>query len=45
MALKIKILLGLTTLLASRVGAIDNGLAITPQMGCKNAFKFLFLSI
>jgi hypothetical protein len=42
MALKSTLLLGVTALLASRVGAVDNGLAITPQMGCKKVFEILF---
>jgi hypothetical protein len=35
MAFKNILLLGVTALFASRVGGVDNGLAITPQMGCK----------
>jgi hypothetical protein len=42
MALKNTLLIGVTALLASRVGAVDNGLAITPQMGCKKYSKSYF---
>jgi len=28
--------------LASKVGAVDNGLAITPQMGCESFFSEYF---
>jgi hypothetical protein len=39
MAFKNILLLGVTALFASRVGGVDNGLAITPQMGCKKALE------
>ena len=44
MAFKNILLLGVTALFASRVGGVDNGLAITPQMGCKKALEPAFSS-
>jgi hypothetical protein len=36
MAFRSTIFAAAAALLASRAGAVDNGLAITPQMGCKS---------